>query len=151
MKAGLHVKRKSSNAQVKKWGLFGPTSTFMVAREDKKWVLFGCTSTSGAYSTCLGICKCFSIFSNYSFNFFPLYEFHSEQFSLRISGPPGPRRGPRGPKGPLPPPRCVKTGWVGWGALGGSLGVGFWGVGSHPGCEHSHGAGRARSESTRNV
>ena len=27
----LHVKRKSSNAQVKKWGLFGPTSTFMVA------------------------------------------------------------------------------------------------------------------------
>ena len=40
----MHVKRKSSNAQVKKWGLFGPTSTFMVAREDKKWVLFGSTS-----------------------------------------------------------------------------------------------------------
>ena len=123
----MHVKRKSSNAQVKKWGLFGPTSTFMVAREDKKWVLFGSTSTSRAYSTCRGICKCFSIFSNYSFNFFPLYEFHSEQFSLRISGPPGPRRGPRVPKG------------------------GVLGVGSHPGSEHSHGAGGARSDSARNV
>ena len=50
-------------------------------------------------------------------------------------------KGPKGPEGPLPPR----------GSLGGSLGVGFWGVGPHPGCEHSHGAGGARSESARNV
>ena len=29
--------------------------------------------------------------------------------------------------------------------------MGFWGGSTHPGCEHSHGAGGARSESARNV
>ena len=60
-------------------------------------------------------------------------------------------------RAPSPLPSVRKNGGVGvgggvgWGALGGSLGVGFWGVGSHPGCEHSHGAGGARSESARSV
>ena len=37
----MHVKRKSSDAQVnKKWGLFGPTSTFMVAIRERR-VLVG--------------------------------------------------------------------------------------------------------------
>ena len=40
----MHVKRKSSNAQVKKWGLFGPTSTFMVAIRERR-VLVGIIQT----------------------------------------------------------------------------------------------------------
>ena len=41
----MHVKRKSPNAQVnKKWGLFGPTSTFMVAIRERR-VLVGIIQT----------------------------------------------------------------------------------------------------------
>ena len=41
----MHVKRKSSNAQVnKKWGLFGPTSTVMVAIRERR-VLMGIIQT----------------------------------------------------------------------------------------------------------
>ena len=41
----MHVKRKPSNAHVnKKWGLFGPTSTFMVAIRERR-VLVGIIQT----------------------------------------------------------------------------------------------------------
>ena len=41
----MHVKRKSSDARVnKKWGFFGPTSTFMVAIRERR-VLVGIIQT----------------------------------------------------------------------------------------------------------
>ncbi len=46
----MHVKRKSSDAQVnKKWGLFGPTSTFMVAIRERR-VLVGIIQTKNCFA-----------------------------------------------------------------------------------------------------